>query len=75
MARNVYTTKEAAKKLGVTPTRVRQLILDGTLPSEKFGRDLMITEKAIEKAKRRKKVPGPASSTKLPYKKKGPPRN
>jgi excisionase family DNA binding protein len=38
------TTKEAAEKLGVTPARVRQLILSGDLPAEKFGRDLMIKE-------------------------------
>lgn len=38
------TTKEAAEKLGVSPARVRQLVLAGDLPAEKFGRDLMIKE-------------------------------
>jgi excisionase family DNA binding protein len=38
------TTKEAAEKLGVSPARVRQLVLAGSLPAEKFGRDLMIKE-------------------------------
>lgn len=38
------TTKEAAEKLGVTPARVRQLVLAGDLPAKKFGRDLMIKE-------------------------------
>ena len=38
------TTKEAAERLGVSPARVRQLVLSGDLPAEKFGRDLMIKE-------------------------------
>lgn len=38
------TTKAAAERLGVSPARVRQLVLSGELPAEKFGRDLMIKE-------------------------------
>ena len=38
------TTKEAAERLGVSPARIRQLVLAGDLPAEKFGRDLMIKE-------------------------------
>ncbi len=36
------TSKQAAERLGVTPARVRQMVLGGTLPAEKFGRDLVI---------------------------------
>jgi excisionase family DNA binding protein len=36
------TTKQAADKLGVSPARVRQLVLSGQLPAEKFGRDIVI---------------------------------
>jgi excisionase family DNA binding protein len=36
------TTVEAAAALGVTDSRVRQLILDGKLPAQKFGRSHMI---------------------------------
>jgi len=41
------TTKEVAGRLGITPTRVQQLILDGKLSAEKFGRDWMIEEEAL----------------------------
>ena len=36
------TTSEAAKKLGVSPGRVRQLVVDGRLPVVKIGRDNLI---------------------------------
>ena len=42
------TTKEAAERLGVSPARVRQLVLSGDLPAEKFGRDLMIKKSDLK---------------------------
>lgn len=48
-----FTTKEAAEKLGITPARVRQLVLAGQLPAEKFGRDLVIHESDLESVKDR----------------------
>ena len=48
------TTKEAAERLGVIPARVRQLILEGLLPAQKFGRDLMIKESDLELVKNRR---------------------
>jgi excisionase family DNA binding protein len=36
------TTKEAAARLGISVGRIRQLVLAGNLPAQKFGRDLMI---------------------------------
>ncbi|HYE72614.1 MAG TPA: excisionase family DNA-binding protein [Blastocatellia bacterium] len=47
------TTKEAAEELGVTIGRVRQLVLDGTIKAERFGRALVISKAEIEKAKKR----------------------
>ena len=38
------TTTEAAARLGISTARVRRLVLDGRLPAEKFGRDLVIHE-------------------------------
>ena len=40
----LYTTESAAEYLGVTPARVRQLIMEERLKSEKYGRDHLIRE-------------------------------
>lgn len=39
-----FTTEDAARYLGVTPSRVRQFIAEDRLESEKYGRDHMIKE-------------------------------
>ena len=46
--RKFYTTESAAQYLGVTPSRVRQLIMEGRLKSEKYGRDHLIHEVDLE---------------------------
>ena len=56
---DTYTTVEAAKMLGITSARVRQMVLAGDIKAEKKGRDLLIPKSEIEKAKRRKTKPGP----------------
>lgn len=40
----LLTTKDVAERLGVSQTRVQQLILVGRLPAEKLGRDYFIKE-------------------------------
>lgn len=50
----MLTTQEAAERLGVTAIRVRQLIADGRLPAEKFGRDYMIKEEDLRLVEDRK---------------------
>jgi excisionase family DNA binding protein len=42
-----YTTERAAEYLGVTPSRVRQLICEGRLRSEKYGRDHLIQDAVL----------------------------
>jgi excisionase family DNA binding protein len=42
MSNELLTTQQAAAVLGVTDSRVRQLIIDGKLPAQKFGRSHMI---------------------------------
>jgi excisionase family DNA binding protein len=49
------TTEEAAARLHVTPARVRQLVLDGLLPAEKFGRDLSIKASDLKLVEKRRK--------------------
>jgi len=45
----LYTTESAAEYLGVTPARIRQLIMEGRLKSEKYGRDHLIQEADLQK--------------------------
>ena len=61
MADRLYTTGEAAAELGVTPGRVRQMVVDGELQAQKFGRDLLISASALQGAKKRKTTPGPVA--------------
>ena len=48
----IKTTAEAAKMLGVSPARVRQFVLAGRIKAQKLGRDLLITEKEINRFNR-----------------------
>lgn len=50
------TTKQAAEKLNVVPSRIRRMILDGIIKAEKIGRDNFISEaevKRLEKTERK----------------------
>jgi site-specific DNA-methyltransferase (adenine-specific) len=42
------TTEEAAEFLGVTPSRIRQLISEERIKSEKYGRDHLIQEEEVK---------------------------
>jgi excisionase family DNA binding protein len=42
MSDELITTKQAAAELGVSDSRVRQLIIGGELPAQRFGRSHMI---------------------------------
>jgi excisionase family DNA binding protein len=48
------TSTEAADRLGISAARVRRLVLDGRLPAQKFGRDLVIYESDVEAFERLK---------------------
>lgn len=42
MSDEMLTTEEAAAALGVTPSRVRQLVRGGALPASRFGKAHLI---------------------------------
>jgi excisionase family DNA binding protein len=54
MPLKLLTTKQAAKALAVNDSRVRQFILSGRLPAQKFGRDWIIKEKDLKRVADRK---------------------
>lgn len=58
------TTQQAADRLGVSAGRIRQLIADGKLPSELFGRDRMIKESDLKKVKTYGKAGRPPKASK-----------
>ena len=60
MGKEFYTTEEAAALLDVTVGRVRQMIADGLVKTERFGRAHMISRGALAAAARRRTKPGPA---------------
>ncbi len=55
----MFTTTEAAERLGVTVQRVHQLIQEETLPAQRMGRDYFINEVDLKLAENRPKVGRP----------------
>jgi excisionase family DNA binding protein len=50
----MLTTDETAARLEVTPARVRQMIIAGRLPAQRFGRSHMILESDLQLVEGRK---------------------
>lgn len=53
MTDGLLTTRQAAKRLGISPRRVRALIASGRLPATKHGSAWAIQEKDLELVKER----------------------
>jgi excisionase family DNA binding protein len=51
----MLTTREVATRLNVSLRRVRQLIEEGRLPSQQFGRDHLIKEDDVKLVEDRKR--------------------
>jgi len=62
----MLTTEEAAAHLGVTGARVRQMIIAGRLPAQRFGRSHMILESDLQLLEGRQ--PGRPKSSPAPEK-------
>jgi excisionase family DNA binding protein len=48
---DLLTTSEAAKRLQVTPIRIRQMIREGKIEAKQVGRDYVIAESSLESVK------------------------
>jgi excisionase family DNA binding protein len=58
----LLTTPEVADRLGITVTRVQQMIAAGRLPAEKMGRDYFIKEDDLKLVENRKAGRPPKSA-------------
>lgn len=54
----LLSTKDVARKLDVTASRVRQIILAGKLPATKLGRDWFVKEEDVEAYQTRREQQG-----------------
>ncbi len=52
MMKGYLTTKQAAERLNVVPSRVRRMILDGVINAEKIGRDNFISESEVKRVEK-----------------------
>jgi len=58
------TTTEAAERLGISPARVRQLVVRGDLPATKFGPVNVVKESDLELVRNRPAAGRPPSKPK-----------
>ncbi|MDQ3129264.1 MAG: helix-turn-helix domain-containing protein, partial [Acidobacteriota bacterium] len=59
----LLTTNEAAKRLHVTPIRVRQMIREGKIEAKQVGRDYVIEESSLASVKTYGKAGRPAKES------------
>jgi hypothetical protein len=60
-----YTVNEAAFLVGVSESRIRQLVLSDEIDHRYFGRAIVITEKGLKQAQARNTKPGPVAQKEL----------
>ncbi|MGB7157393.1 MAG: helix-turn-helix domain-containing protein [Tepidisphaeraceae bacterium] len=54
----VIGTQEAAKRLGITPTRIATMIRSGIIKAQKIGRSWVIEESELARVQRLPRRPG-----------------
>jgi excisionase family DNA binding protein len=52
------TTESAAKYLGVSPQRVRQLVVSDRIQATKYGRDYLLNADSVRSYEKARKKPG-----------------
>ena len=54
----MWTTREAAKKLGLDESQIRRLLKSGEIKGQKFGRDWMVEELSYKRRRKPKTKKG-----------------
>jgi excisionase family DNA binding protein len=58
LMKGFLTTKQTADRLGISPARVRRLIIDGVIKAEKVGRDNFVSEGEVKRLESEDRKPG-----------------
>jgi excisionase family DNA binding protein len=65
MVKGYLTTAEVAQRLGISDARVRRMILDGLITSDKAGRAHLISDTEVQRVEKlRRKAGRPATGPK-----------
>jgi len=60
---NIYSTNEAAIKLGLSPDHVRRLVRDGEIKGKKLGHDWVVLDLSYKRKRKLKRRKGDDNDT------------
>jgi len=55
---DIYSTNEAAQKLGLSPDHVRRLVRDGEIKGKKLGHDWVVLDLKYKQKRKPKRIKG-----------------